>query len=259
MKFIKFLPLIFIFLFTVSCSKEYIKKVLKDNPDILAEVIEENPTVILEALNKASLKYRQEQLKTAQEQKVKAREDEFKNPKKPTLGEGRAYFGDVDAPITIVEYSDFQCGFCKRAGEGAIEQILKEYEGKVRILYKHLPLDFHPEAKIAAQYYEAVTKVDATKAKEFHDKVFEKQSQLGQKKEELLIEIVKEMGLDLKKVQENLDSVKSIVEKDAEEAKKFGISGTPGFLVGGVSLSGAQPFSEFKTIIDRHLADMGKK
>ncbi len=259
MKFIKFLPLLFILLFNVSCSKEYIKKILKDNPDILAEVIEENPKIILEALNKASLKYRQEQLKTAEEQKSKAREDQFKNPKKPTLPKDRVYFGDVKAPITIVEYSDFQCGFCKRAGEGSIAQVLKEYEGKVRVLYKHLPLPFHPEAGISAQYYEAVAKVDSTKAKAFHDKVFEKQSELGQKKEELLIAIVKELGLNLKKVQENLESVKSIVEEDEAEAKKFGINGTPGFLVGGVALSGAQPFSEFKTIIDRHIADMEKK
>jgi len=151
MKWIKFLPLAFVFFFNVACSEEYIKKVLKDNPEILAEVIEENPKVILEALNKASLKYRQEQLKVAEEQKAKAREDEFKNPKKPQLGKDRIYFGDVNAPITIVEYSDFQCSFCKRAG-GAIEQVLKEYDGKVRVLYKHLPLPFHPEAEIAAKY-----------------------------------------------------------------------------------------------------------
>ncbi|MDE0152126.1 MAG: thioredoxin domain-containing protein [Bdellovibrionales bacterium] len=259
MKWTKFLPLAFVLLFSVACSEEYIKKVLKDNPEILAEVIEENPKVILEALNKASLKYRQEQLKAAEEQKVKSREDEFKNPKKPELGKDRVYFGDANAPITVVEYSDFQCGFCKRAGEGAVKQILKEYEGKVRILYKHLPLPFHPEAGIAAQYYEAVGKVDSSKAKAFHDKLFEKQSELGQKKEELLKEIVKELGLNLKKVQDNLESAKAIVDADEAEAKKFGINGTPGFLVGGVSLSGAQPFSEFKTIIDRLLADMEKK
>ena len=259
MKFMKFLPLVLVLLFSVSCSEEYIKKVLKDNPEILAEVIEKNPKVILEALNKASLEYRKEQLKAASEQKVQARQDEFKNPKKPTLGKDRVYFGDAKAPITIVEYSDFQCGFCKKAGEGAVQQVLSEYKGKVRVLYKHLPLPFHPEAGIAAQYYEAVAKVDSTKAKEFHDKVFAKQSELGQKKEELLIAIVKELGLNLKKVQENLESVKSIVEEDEAEAKKFGINGTPGFLVGGVSLSGAQPFSEFKAIIDRHIADMEKK
>ena len=260
MKLIKFLPLLFILLlFNVSCSKEYIKKVLKDNPEILAEIIEENPKVILEALNKASLKYRQEQLKSAEEQKAQAREDEFKNPKKPKLGKDRIYFGDAKAPITIVEYSDFQCGFCKRAGEGAVAQVLKEYKGKVRVLYKHLPLPFHAEAGIAAQYYEAVGKVDSSKAKAFHDKLFEKQSELGQKKEELLKSIVKDIGLDLKKVQKHLDSVQAIVKEDEAEAKKFGINGTPGFLVGGVSLSGAQPFSEFKTIIDRHLADAEKK
>ena len=255
MKLIKFLPLALVLLFSVSCSKEYIAKVLKDNPEILAEVIEENPKVILEALNKASLKYRQEQMKSVEEQKAQAREDAFNNPKKPKLGKDRVYFGDAKAPITIVEYSDFQCGFCKRAGN-TIDQVLNAYKGKVRILYKHLPLPFHPEAGIAAQYYEAVAKVDPSKAKAFHDKVFEKQSELGQKKEKLLTGIVKEIGLDLKKVQGHLDSVKDIVDKDEAEAKKFGINGTPGFLVGGVPLSGAQPFSEFKTILDRHVADM---
>ena len=74
------------------------------------------------------------------------------------MADNRAYFGDKKAPITIVEYSDFQCGFCKRAGEQSVKQVLDQYKGKVRVLYKHLPLDFHKQAMIAAQYYEAVAK-----------------------------------------------------------------------------------------------------
>jgi len=82
---------------------------------------------------------------------------------------------------------------------------------------------------------------------------------LGQKKEGFLKKIVKELEVNPEKVQDNLESVKAIVDADEAEAKKFGINGTPGFLVGGVSLSGAQPFSEFKIIIDRLLADADKK
>ena len=242
----------------VSCSPDYIKKVLKDNPDILAEVIEENPKLIIDALNKASVKMRQDQLKAAEEDEKKKMEEEFNNPKKPEVTADRAVFGDSSAPITIVEYSDFQCPFCKRASDLAVKQILDEYKGKVRVVYKHLPLPNHPQAEIAAKYYEAVAKVDKKKARAFHDKLFEKQTQIRQG-EKFLQGVVKEVGLKVADVKKHLDSVSEIIRKDEQEASRFGFRGTPAFLVGGVSISGAQDVSKFKEVIDRHIKDKNIK
>ncbi len=253
--YFRMLSLVFILLSTVSCSKQYIQKILEDNPDILVSVIKKHPKKVLNALNEASLEYRKKQAEEAQKSQATKREDEFKNPKKPVLGEKRAYFGDKNAPITVVEYSDFRCGYCKRAHEGAVMQILKEYDGKVRVLYKHFPV-LSPQSRKAAQYYEAITQLDASKSKMFHDKIFERQGDLQSDK--FLDELVKEVGLSVTKVKSKLDDAEAVVKADEEEARKFGVSGTPSFLVGGISLSGAQPFSEFKSIIDRLIKDMEK-
>lgn len=253
---IQFLPLIVLFLSTVSCSKEYIRKVLKDNPEIISEVIKDNPKMIIDALNEASLAFRKQQLADAQKEEVERMEKAFKNPKKPEVSPDRAIFGDKNAPITIVEYSDFQCPFCARAAN-TMEQLLKNYEGKIRVVYKHLPLPNHPQAEIAAKYYEAVAEENEGKAKMFHDKLFENQSALSQG-EKLLEKLVKEVGLDVAKVKKNLDKVADRVEKDKKEAEKFQFSGTPAFLIGGIPLSGARNISEFRKIIDRHLSEMEK-
>ena len=79
-------------------------------------------------------------------------EEEFKNPKKPEIGDNRVIFGTKGAPITIVEYSDFQCPYCSK-GYNTIKEVMAEYKGKVQVIYKHLPLDFHPEALPAAKYF----------------------------------------------------------------------------------------------------------
>ena len=256
---IKLFCLILMGLFLVSCSKEYLKKVLADNPDILVSAIEKNPKEIMEALNTASVKFRQQQIAEAQKQRQAQREEECKNPKEPNTPKNRVYFGDMDAPVTIVEYSDFQCFYCKAVHDETLGQVLEEYKGKVRILYKHLPiLAIHPQAQLAAQYYEAVAKLDKSKAKPFHDKLFAKQQEI-KKGAQFLDQLVTEVGLSPKKVQAELDGVKSIIEEDMEEAKKFGFQGTPGFLVGGVTLRGKNPFSEFKSAIDCRLEEMGKK
>ena len=254
MTHLSLLTLIVFSLSAVSCSKEYIKKVLKDNPEILAEVIEDNPKAIIEALSKASEKLRKEEIIAAQKKRQEDREEAFKNPKKPEISSNRVFFGNPKAPITIVEYSDFQCPFCKRAAD-VVDEVLKEYKDKVRVVYKHLPLNFHPQAEIASKYYEAVAKVDKSKAKAFHDGIFAKQSELS-KGEAFLDALVKQVGLNAVDVKKHLDSVQSVVDKDKAEASKFGFQGTPGFLVGGVPLNGAQPLAEFKNIIDRHLAEM---
>jgi protein-disulfide isomerase len=122
-------------------------------------------------------------------------------------------------------------------------------------LFKHLPLEFHPLALPAAKYYEAVAKQDPEKAQKFHDAIFNSQGEFKAKKEAFLKETAKKLGLDLKKLEKDIadPTIDARIKADTEEAKKFDISGTPGFIINGVSLRGAYPFPEFKQIIDRHL------
>jgi protein-disulfide isomerase len=242
-------------LVTGCTSKQQLEKTLSDNPDILFEVIKKHPkefvTVVNEAVRKAQETAREDEAKEEQTRM----DEEFKNPKKPVIEDNRVIFGNKDAPVTIVEYSDFQCPYCGR-GYSTVKEIEKTYGDKVRIVFKHLPLDFHPMAMPAAKYFEAVALQDPKKAEKFHDEVFSHQTNLNQEGEKFLKATVKKVGANLAKVEKDMNSepVQKRIQTDMEEAKKFEFTGTPGFLINGVSLRGAYPAPEFKKIIDRQLA-----
>ena len=253
------LSILFVFammaVFLSSCagkvSDKQIEKALRDNPDIVFDVIKDHPKKFFDVLQQA----RDQAIKAAQEEAKKQEEKEleeaFKNPKKPEIASDRAIFGEKSAPITIVEYSDFQCPYCSRAAK-TMDKVLSDYQGKVRLLYKHLP--FKPMAKPAAQYFEAIAMESTEKAKKFHDYIYENQRKLSGG-EDFLKEAVKAVGADLKVVLKNKESDKVAARLDADksEAQKFGFSGTPGFLVNGVPVKGAHPYDHFKMVIDRHL------
>ncbi len=108
----------------------------------------------------------------------------------------------------------------------------------------------------AAKYFEAIAKQSPEKAEKFHDMVFENQGQLKDKGEGFFKEAAKKVGADIKKVEADMkdESIAKRIAADMEEARKFNMSGTPGFIINGVSLRGAYPFPEFKKIIDQHLS-----
>lgn len=181
-------------------------------------------------------------------------EEQFQNPVKVDLS-GSPIRGSKDAPVTIVEFSDFQCPYCQR-GHHTMEKVLKEYEGKVRLVFKNLPLDFHKEADPAARAALAAGKQG--KFWEMHDALFENQSKLGSN---FYTATAKKLGLDTAKFAKDMESeeVKAQVKKDVEIAKKHNFTGTPGFLVNGVAVKGAYPFDHFKEIIDRWLNNDSSK
>src|SRR5665213_410959 len=239
-------------------SKQQIQKLIEDNPEIVFQAIKKNPKKFVEVVNEA--------VKTAQEgsredeakQEAARMDEEMKNPKKPVIEDNRVIFGNKSAPITIVEYSDFQCPYCGR-GFQTVKEVEKAYGDKVRIVFKHLPLDFHPFAMPAAKYFEAIALQDPKKAEKFHDEVFSNQKELNQDGEKFLKSVAKKTGANMAKVEKdmNSESVQKRIAADMEEAKKFEFSGTPGFLINGVSLRGAYPAPEFKKIIDKELAASG--
>jgi protein-disulfide isomerase len=236
-------------------SASQLKAAIEKDPSIVFVAIEKDPAKFIEVVNKAAQEAQKNAGERAAQEEKKSRDEEFKNPLKPELGGDRVIFGKKDAPITIVEYSDFQCPYCSR-GYQTVKQVEKEYGDKVRIIFKHLPLDFHPMAMPAARYFEAIAKQSHEKAAKFHDYIFENQGGFKDKGEKLLTEGAKKVGADMAKLQKDLkdESIDKTIAADMEEAKKFNMSGTPGFIINGVSLRGAYPFPEFKSIIDQHLS-----
>jgi len=244
-------------LILTSCapSSKQLKEAIEKDPSIVFSAIEKDPERFIEVVNKAAREAQSKGAEKAAQEETAKRDEEFKNPLKPEIEQGRAISGPADAKITIVEYSDFQCPYCTR-GYQTINEVKKAYGNQVRFVFKHLPLDFHPLAMPAAKYFEAVARQDHAKAYKFHDLIFENQAALNSKKEDFLKESARKAGADMKKLEKDLadPTLMERINKDIAEAQKFGISGTPGFVINGVSLKGAYPFPEFKTIIDKHLA-----
>lgn len=236
-------------------SSEQLKKAIEKDPSIVFTAIEKDPEKFIEVVNAAARKAQAGQAEKQAKEEESKRDEEFKNPLKPVIEEGRATSGNKDGKITIVEYSDFECPFCSR-GYNSLHEVMKMYDGQVRFVFKHLPLDFHPKAMPAAKYFEAIVRQSPEKAYKWHDMIFENQNELRTKGEAFMKEAAKKVGADTKKLEKDLQDPKLMdrINADMEEAKKFGFNGTPGFVINGVTLRGAYPASEFKKIIDRVLS-----
>ena len=171
-----------------------------------------------------------------------------------------AYLGDKDAPVVIVEFSDFQCPFCRSFWRDTLPLIKSEYidTGKVRFVYRDFPLDMHPGAMPAAQATECAE--EQGKFWEMHDKIFIEQDKQGGGTVQFGADDIKKwaagIGLNISALNSCLDSQKYAeeVKKDQNDGQTAGVSGTPAFFINGRLVVGAQPFSVFKTIIDEELA-----
>ena len=155
--------------------------------------------------------------------------------------------GNPDAPVTLVEFTDFQCPFCARANT-TIHQLLEKNPDKVRIVFRHYPLPFHQNAKLAHQAAEAA-KIQG-KFWEYYDSLFGDQSKLDR---DSLIERAKTLGLDVDKFTADMDSeaVAKKVEDDVKAGGEAGVRGTPHFFFNGSILSGAQPIEAFQAALDK--------
>lgn len=170
-----------------------------------------------------------------------------------------AILGNKNAPVTIIEFSDFQCPFCRKFWKEALQQIKKEYidTGKVKFVYRDFPLPFHPGAIPAAQAAECAK--EQGKFWQMHDAIFEEQEKQGSGTIQFGAADLKtwaaKIGLSAAKFNQCLDSGKyqQEVEKDIADGSAVGVNGTPATFVNGVLVSGAQPFSVFKSAIEQAL------
>ncbi|MCB0384189.1 MAG: thioredoxin domain-containing protein [Bdellovibrionales bacterium] len=236
-----------------SPSKEKIKQVIRENPDLVFGAITEDPERFVEVVNQA-VQTQQMKARERENQKVLTDiETDFSSPRKPIIDESRIVFGSVSAPITIVEYGDLQCPACQR-GYYSLKEIKKKYGDKIRVIYKHMPLKFHELAFPAAQYFEAIARQDKAKAQAFHDQIFESQREM--KNIEFIRNTAKNLKVDWKKLEVDLKSleVERRISDDISEFTDFGFTGTPVYLINGVALQGAYPANEMAKIIERHLS-----
>jgi protein-disulfide isomerase len=157
--------------------------------------------------------------------------------------------GPANAPITIVEFSDYECPFCKRA-EASVKQVLETYGDKVRFAYRDYPLEFHASARTAS---EAAHCANAQgKFWEYHDKLMASS--------DLQVSALKtaadEVGLNREKFDKCLDGgeFKSAIDDDIAAGSAAGVNGTPAFFINGRMLDGAQPFEAFQEVIDEELS-----
>jgi protein-disulfide isomerase len=173
--------------------------------------------------------------------------------------------GNPNAPITIIEFSDFQCPFCAKFHIQTLPKIIDEYikEGTVKLVFRDFPIQsIHSNALPASLAAECAN--EQGKFKEMHDKLFDKQNEWNNKNIDNVIILFNQYALEIGLEEEKFDSClrngKYVeeIQKDLNDGRTYGISGTPGFFIGNdkigfVELKGAQPFESFKKVIDSQL------
>jgi protein-disulfide isomerase len=164
--------------------------------------------------------------------------------------DGAPVRGPAEAPVTLVEFSDFHCPFCKQV-QATLRQILDRYPGKVKLVYRDFPIDsLHPQARRAAEAARCAQ--DQGKFWEYHDLLFAGPARAAP---EELERYAGQVGLDLAAFERCLsDNVhRAAVQRDLDEGTRLGVTGTPAFFINGRPLSGAQPLEAFVRVMEEEL------
>ncbi len=173
-------------------------------------------------------------------------------PKRVTVStDGYPSIGPSNAPVTIVEFSDYQCPYCQVWYQQVYQQLMASYPNKLRFVYRDLPLPMHPEAIPAAEAADCAGEQGAYW--KYHDALFDQQYGLNRTAYE---HYATDLGLDIKSFTACLDSNRylSKIQANANDAASVGLNSTPSFVINGRILIGALPLSDFKTVVDEELA-----
>jgi protein-disulfide isomerase len=159
--------------------------------------------------------------------------------------------GPEDAPITIVEFSDYQCSFCRRWHDEVYQPLLAAYPGKIKLVYRHLPLtSIHPDALSAAEAAMCAGEQDAYW--QYHEKLFGSDAL----NTSVYMQFAQEIGLNTQNFETCITEhrYQEVIQADSDFAVNLGVRSTPTFFVNGLAIVGAQPLNVFKQIIDKELA-----
>jgi protein-disulfide isomerase len=168
---------------------------------------------------------------------------------------GAPVTGPADAPLTIVEFSDFQCPYCA-AAVPQIRAILKAYPAQIKLVFKQFPLEEHPQADLAATA--AVAAQKQGKFWPMHDVLFEHPNDLSRKS---ILGYAKEIGLNVDKLENDMDTteIRETVERDVEDGNDANVMGTPTIFIQGRRYNGAITFEALKPILDEQLKQLASK
>lgn len=221
--------------------KDQIRTVLKENPELVMEVLRDNKAEVYTIVEQGVAERR----RIEAEERLKA---ELEQPKTPSVNPMRPIRGPEDAPVTVVEYSDFLCPYCSKGAE-TVKQLMEKYPEKVRLVFKHNPRN--DLARALALTFEAVARQDEAQAWKFHDLVFANQQAFQQNQNQAIQSVLAQLDIDMKKLNADLadPKLRELIRADEAEAAEYGFSGTPMFLVNGVSVRGAQPLAKFEETI----------
>jgi protein-disulfide isomerase len=169
--------------------------------------------------------------------------------------DGDPSIGPEDAPVTIIEFSDYQCPYCAQWYQQVYQELMDSYPGQIKFVYRDNPIPSHPEAEPAAEAANCAGEQSAYW--KFHDALFNGQYGLGRAAYE---KYAADLRLNKTAFTECLDShrFQDEVKADASDAAKAGINSTPSFVINGRLLIGALPIADFKTVIDEELAAANK-
>ena len=165
---------------------------------------------------------------------------------------GSPSMGPEDAPVTIIEFADFECAFCASAVP-TLDRVLAAYPGQVRIVFKHNPMPFHKQAVLA--HKAALAAAEAGKFWDMHRLLYDRQEHLEL---EGLRENARVLGLDLDRFDAYLASDEGLhaIQADRALAKRLGLPGVPAFFINGRLVAGVQPFEAFQQVIDEEIEIM---
>lgn len=207
---------------------------------IIAKWVEENPAAILEAVVKMQQKMMKDQMASAQQNISEKLNELFKDSSDPE-------YAPKGYDVTIVEFFDYNCGYCKRA-QASLEDLLRS-DKKVRVVYKEYPIlgqASHDLAKVAI----AVNKVSSSSYKKFHDALMKSSARTT----DAAIEVAKSVGINVGKLKSYLDKNGSDIERKIQEnltlGSSIGVTGTPGFVIGEELIPGAVPVDQLKQKIE---------
>ncbi len=203
---------------------------------MIREVLDENPELLMEALDKLRAKMEAGQAQSGRESLSKLRAELERDPATFIAGNPR---GDV----TVVEFFDYRCGFCKRA-QPIVQQLLQQ-DGGIRLALKEFPI-LGPDSLTASKA--AIAAMEQEKYAPFHNALMAAQGTLS---EERVLRIAAEAGLDAVKLRKDMDNpkIKKIIHRNHEIAQSLGISGTPSFIIGDTLAPGYVELEELKKLV----------
>ena len=265
-KYTFFIAIIALFVLTASFSasaaqsninrqqlREELIKLLKEEPDLVLNILRENSEVVLDVAQQGADQRRLTSL-TTQWKKDMTQPKSAKLVGRPTLGSDKA-------PVTIVAFTDFTCMYCQQ-GEKTLQNIYESYNGKVRIVYKSLPMATHPGSVEAAQFMLAAWQQDKTKAwKLFHNLFNNRDRILANDGHAFMRSAAMEAGLNMTKLLDDAKSskIQQLLDEDEQDADILKFQGTPSFMINNITIRGALQENLFRQAVDMALAEAEKK